>query len=243
MVWLGVECLHHGPAHPRPPNFLCGNTNSTFHHMSLEMVRHSRCCDQFYLPGSLSHISLTSILDWLPPGLGMQLLILWDSFHSLLRLDLHFLVAPVMFILDLLDVRWRISDWKLYFIILLHCFLASILLLRSLKSFWFFIYYMWPMCMCFVFLFSPLLLLMLSSLSFIKSKILVFSFLQLYSDEPFCGFLLFQGVGTWCAFSIWKYLSILGLFLEWCCWLFPSRFSLSLSNSFYWDNGPSWPVL
>lgn len=41
-----------------------------------------------------------------------------------------------------------------YFIISLHCFLTSIFLLRSLKPFWFLIYCMWPVYLCFVFPFS-----------------------------------------------------------------------------------------
>ena len=143
-----------------------------------------------------------------------------------------------------------------YFIILLHGFLASTLLLRSLKPFSFLIYITCDLCVCVLFFlfFSCTLVYSLfpSLLSFFKSlkvfKIVsVFSVLKFYDDGFLCGFRFIQGAEYWCPLSLWKHLLILGLFLEWGCWLFLSNFFFLSQTPFIWitdllDQSSNFPI-
>ena len=94
-----------------------------------------------------------------------------------------------------------------------------------------YIYYMWLVCVLF-FLFTPVLLFILfaSLLSFFKylkafKSVSVFSILKFNSEGSLCGFLFIQGAECLVCPSVWKRLLVLGLFLEWGCWLFLSDFS------------------
>lgn len=98
-----------------------------------------------------------------------------------------------------------------YFIILFRWYLASKLLLRSLKPFWFLLYSVWRVYVfCFSFLFSPLFLsfLPLSLLKSLKALriVLVSRVRKFYNANVLVWVFSPMVLSTWPDLSVWKHL-------------------------------------
>lgn len=107
-------------------------------------------------------------------------------------------------------------------------------------------YYMWPVCVLFFLFTRPLIYsLFFPSLIFLNLwKLLrVYLFLAFWNltvRVPYVDFFSFRVLNTWCALSVWK--RLFGTFSWMRLLIISFWFLFSFSNSFYWDDRPSWPI-